>query len=85
MSVTNIIGECPFCKRMCKEDEITVDEDKRLHMFFSCPCGADWDEMFALDYQRTDIIAEPEDEDEIDLDDEDEDFDFDDDDEDDAL
>ncbi len=83
MAVTNVIGECPFCKRVCTEDDIILDEDKRIHLVFGCPCGADWDEVFDLDYRHTDIITDPEDED---FDDEDEDFDFDDeDDEDNAL
>lgn len=73
MAVTNVIGECPFCKRVCTEDDIILDEDKKIHLIFNCPCGGEWDEVFALDYRHADIITNPEEENEIDLDDEDED------------
>jgi len=75
ISITNVRGECPYCKRICKEDEMTLDEDGRIHLFFNCICLAGWDEVYALDYHHTDIIAEPVDE-VIDFDDEDEDEDL---------
>jgi len=86
ISIANVRGECPYCKQICKEDEMTLDKDGRVHLSFNCTCSAEWDEVYALDYHHTDIIVEPEDEDkELDFDEEDEDEDFDDEDDADCL